>query len=98
MPASAISIAMVNACSIASGPLEPALECVPVKVLHHHEHRPGVLADVVKRADVWMRQTRHRLRLALGARAVCGVGRNVSGQDFDRNGAIKPCIAGLTVK
>ena len=75
--------------------LDPVRERLAVEMLHDDEHRAGVLADVMQRADVGMRQARNRLRLALEAGSAIGISGEVIGKDFDRDRAIEAGVAGF---
>ena len=57
--------------------LDPVRERLAVEMLHDDEHRAGVLADVMQRADVGMRQARNRFRLALEAGSAIGISGEV---------------------
>ena len=72
---------------------EPGRQRLAVDQLHDEKRHALVLADVVERADVRVRQARDRPRLALEPLAELGVGGQCCRQDLDRDGAIEPRVA-----
>ena len=64
-------------------------------MLHDDEHRAGVVADVMQRADVGMRQARNRLRLAFEAFAQLGGCCHIQREDLDGNCSIESRVAGF---
>ena len=64
-------------------------------VLHDEKVDTVVLPDIVKRADVWMVQARHRPRLALEALAQCRIFGEMLGKNFDGDAAPEPRVTRL---
>ena len=62
-------------------------------VLEHEEQLILILADLVERGDVRMRQRRGRARLLEEPLAPIGIGRDGRGQHLDRDGAAEPRVA-----
>ena len=68
---------------------QPHVERLAINQLHRDESMSLVLADVVDRADVWMRQGRHAARLTQQALARVFVGDGVGRQQFDRDQSLE---------
>ena len=68
---------------------------LPLEVLHHQVLDAVLIADVVERADVRMRQLRDRLCLPLKALPDLGGRGQVRGQDLDRDRSIEPRVPRL---
>ncbi len=72
--------------------LEAVGQRLSLHVLHHEEVGAVVFADVVQRADVRMRETGDRSRLAFEALLHVGLHAELRRQHFDRDG---PAQAGV---
>ena len=75
--------------------LQAFRERLPGEMLHHEEHLPLVITDVVQHADVCVVQTSNRLRLALKPGPAFRIAANIRREDFDRDRAVEAGIAGL---
>ena len=73
---------------------QPRAHRLALEELRHHEEPIALLAGVVDRDDVGVRERRHRLRLGLEAGERVGVIGEVLGQDLDRHVALEAGIAG----
>ena len=65
-----------------------------MQILHHEEVDAIVMAEIVERTNVWMREPRDRTRLVRKPGATAGVGCPVSRQDLERDVTVEPGIAG----
>ena len=74
---------------------EPVRERLALEQLHDEVLRAVLVADVVERADVRMRELRDRLRLPLEPLANLGGGRQMLRQHLDRDGALEPRVPRL---
>ena len=73
---------------------QPRRQRFAVQVLHHEEVDAIVMADIVKRTDVWMREPCDGTRLVRQPGATAYVGCRVRRQDLQRDVAVEPRIAG----
>ena len=73
---------------------QPRAHRLALEQLRHHEEPIALLAGVVDRDDVGVRERRHRLRLGLEAGERVGVIGEVLGQDLDRHVALEAGVAG----
>ena len=98
--ASAICVAIDSASAAGSdvalrfGAREAIGERLALEKLHDEERRALVLADVVKRADVRMRQLRDDTRFPAEAFTKLGIGGETFGENFDRDRSLESRIAG----
>ena len=74
---------------------EAIRERLALEELHDEVLRAVLVADVVKGADVRMRELRDRLRLALEPLADFGRGREMLRQNLDRDRALEPRVLRL---
>ena len=80
------------------GPPDPPRERLirerfALEELHHQESCPGLLTDVVERADVGVRQLRNRSRLTVEPLAELWIAGQAFVEDLDRDGAIEPRVS-----
>ena len=73
---------------------QPRAHRLALEHLRHHEEPIALLAGVVDRDDVGVRERRHRLRLGLEAGERVGVIGEVLGQHLDRHVALEAGVAG----
>ena len=72
---------------------QPVGQRLARQILHHQELDAVLLADVVQRADVRVRQARDRAGFAPKAFLAPGVIGDARRQDLDRDGSIEPRVA-----
>jgi hypothetical protein len=77
-----------------SSALETPGQRFALQVFHYKKREPLVIAHVVDRANVRLREPRRSLRFAHESSASCRVVGNVSGKDLDRDAAAEPRIRG----
>ena len=74
-------------------PYEPVGQCFALEQFHDEVRRAGLIANVVQRADVRMRQLRDGASFAIESRPKLRVCREVGGQDFDRNRPVETRVS-----
>ena len=74
---------------------ESVLQRRALEVLHGDERSSVLLADVVDGADMWMAERRSGSGFTLKAAQRFGIARQISGDELERHGTVKPRILGL---
>jgi hypothetical protein len=88
--ASEISIACCNTCSSGNGLfLQPLRQRFAFQIFHHRIIRAILPAGIEECADVWMVQAGDGFRFALESLAQFGTIREMCGQDFDGDDAVR---------